>query len=324
VTAAYRELARRGLLVIRPGRPGGGRPAAVTATAASGEPPAGSVDLARYAPDRELLPAGEVFQWLGLGEGEGEGVAQYGSAWGYEPLRGWVARRLCGLGIPTSTEGVLLTGGVQHALDLLLRALARPGDVVLVEDPTYPWLPPLLALHQVRAVGVPVHRDGIHADDVERLLHQARPRLAIVTPTLHNPSGVVLDEGLRREVLRLLASRGTLVVEEFFDPALVSEGPVPPPLAALDSEVVGSFSGAVPGLRVGWSWVPAVVERSTMGSMDLGGSQFLGRRGPCAAGACWTAVRASGTLPPQPPGRDALSGAPTGVDGQTTRRVRWW
>jgi 2-aminoadipate transaminase len=323
VTAAYRELARRGLLVVRPGRPRRGRPAAVTSTAASGEPPAGSVDLARYAPDRELLPAGEVFQWLGLGEGEGEGVAQYGSAWGYEPLRGWVARRLRGLGISTSAEGVLLTGGVQHALDLLLRALARPGDVVLVEDPTYPGLPPLLALHQVRAVGVPVHRDGIHADDVERLLHQARPRLAIVTPTLHNPSGVVLDEERRREVLRLLASRGTLVVEEFFDPALVGEGPVPPPLAALDSGVVavGSFSKALfPGLRVGWVVGPReVVERvaTVKGSADLGGSQFL-------EAAAWTLCR-RGVLDEQfarlrhaartrlQVVRDALSGAPTGV-----------
>ena len=290
MTAAYRELARRGLLVLRAGRPRRGRPAPVSSTADTGEPPAGGVDLARYAPDRELLPAGEVFRWLGLGEGEGEGVAQYGSAWGYEPLRGWVAGRLRGLGIPTSAEGVLLTGGVQHALDLLLRALARPGDVVLVEDPTYPGLPPLLALHQTRALGVPVHRDGVHPDDVERLLRQARPRLAILTPTLHNPSGVVLDEGRRRELLGLLASRGTLVVEEFFDPALVSEGAVPPPLAALDPGVVavGSFSKALfPGLRVGWVVGPhEVVERvaAVKRAADLGGSQFL-------EAAAWTLCR---------------------------------
>jgi 2-aminoadipate transaminase len=195
--------------------------------------------------------------------------------------------------------------------------------VLLVEDPTYPGLPPLLALHQVRAVGVPVHRDGIHADDVGRLLHQARPRLAIVTPTLHNPSGVVLDDERRREVLRLLAARGMLVVEEFFDPALVSEGPVPPPLAALDSGVVavGSFSKALfPGLRVGWLVGPReVVERvaAVKGSADLGGSQFL-------EAAAWTLCR-RGVLDEQFARlrhaararlrvvRDALSGAPTGV-----------
>lgn len=290
VTAAYRELARRGLLVLRRGRPRRSGPTAIPMVSPSGDAPAGGLDLARYAPDRELLPAGQVFRWLGLGEGEGEGVAQYGSAWGYEPLRGWLADRLRGLGVPLAAEGVLLTSGVQHALDLLLRALARPGDAVLVEDPTYPGFPPLLALHQVRAVGVPVRRDGIHPAEVDEVLRRVRPRLAILTPTLQNPSGVVIDEGRRRELLALLAGRGTLVIEEFFDPALVSEGPVPPPLAALDERVitVGSFSKALfPGLRVGWVAGPgAQLERvmSVKRAADLGGSPFL-------EAAAWTLCR---------------------------------
>ncbi len=234
VTAAYRELARRGLLALRPGRPGRRAAAHAEPAPAGFEPPAGGIDLARYAPDRELLPAGQVFRWLGVGEGEGEGVAQYGSAWGYRPLRGWLAARLASFGVPAAADRVLLTGGVQHALDLLLRALARPGDTVLVEDPTYPGLPPLLALHQVRVVGIPVHRDGVRPAEVAALLRQERPLLAILTPTLHNPSGLVLGEEGRRELLGALRSRGVQVVEELFDPALVSDGEVPPPLAALD------------------------------------------------------------------------------------------
>ncbi|HQT94914.1 MAG TPA: PLP-dependent aminotransferase family protein, partial [Thermoanaerobaculaceae bacterium] len=216
VTAAYHELARRGLLALRPGRPGRRAAPHAEPAPAGFEPPAGGIDLARYAPDRELLPAGQVFRWLGVGEGEGEGVAQYGSAWGYQPLRGWLAARLASFGVPAAADRVLLTGGVQHALDLLLRALARPGDAVLVEDPTYPGLPPLLALHQVRVVGIPVHRDGIRPGEVAALLGQERPRLAILTPTLHNPSGLVLGEATRRELLGLLRERGVLVVEELF------------------------------------------------------------------------------------------------------------
>lgn len=292
VTAAYRELARRGLLVLGPGRKQGRRPAGPSAGGRdSSEPLPGSVDLARYAPDAELLPVGDVFRWLGLGEGEGEGVAQYGDAWGYMPLRSWLAARLGGLGIPVAGgEGVLLTGGVQHALDLLLRALARPGDTVLVEDPTYPGLPPLLALHQVHVVGLPVRSGGIDTAEAEALLRKVNPRLAILTPTLHNPSGAVIGLEQRTALLDLLRRRGTQVVEEFFDPALVSEGSVPPPLAALDHGViaVGSFSKALfPGLRVGWMVGPgellegvAAVKRAA----DLGGSPFL-------EAAAWTLCR---------------------------------
>jgi 2-aminoadipate transaminase len=291
VTAAYRELARRGLLVLRPGRPGrGGSLVAVAARADEQEPPDGTLDLARYAPDRQLLPAGNVFRWLGLGEGEGEGVAQYGDCWGYQPLREFLSRRLRALGVDVRPDGVLLTAGVQHGLDLILRAVARPGDAVLVEDPTYPGLPPLLAMHQLHAVGLRVHADGLHPEEVGPLVERARPRLAIITPTLQNPSGVVLDEKRRRALLSRLLPSGCLVVEEFFDPGLVDDGHAPPPLAALDPRVmmVGSFSKALfPGLRVGWVVGPReLLERvaTVKRAVDLGGSPFL-------EAAAWTLCR---------------------------------
>ena len=323
VTAAYRELARRGLLVLRPGRPRRGTPTPAAATRGDGrQPPTGALDLARYAPDRQLLPAGNVFRWLGLGEGEGEGVAQYGDSRGYAPLREFLSARLRTFGIAAGPEGVLLTAGFQHGLDVILRALLRPGDAVLVEDPTYPGLPPLLAMHQLRAVGMPVYRDGLHPEDAAPLVERFRPRLAIVTPTLQNPSGAVLDERRRRALLaRLLPS--CVVVEEFFDPGLVDTGEAPPPLAALDPRVVtvGSFSKALfPGLRVGWVVGPrdllqrvAAVKRAA----DLGGSPFL-------EAAAWALCR-RGVLDEQLARlrraagarlrvvRQALAGAPAGV-----------
>ena len=330
VTAAYRELARRGLLVLGPGRRQGRRPAAAEAVAPEpGEPLPGAADLARYAPDAELLPSGEVFRWLGLGEGEGEGVTQYGSAWGYAPLRSWLAARLRGLGIAAAPDGVLLTSGVQHGLDLILRALVGPGDTVLVEDPTYPGLPPLLALHQARVVGLPVGRRGIELADAEALVRRASPRLAILTPTLHNPSGAVMDAPTRAGLLALLRARGTRVVEEFFDPELVFEGEVPPPLAALDLgvTVVGSFSKALfPGLRVGWAVGPRDILESVAAvkrAADLGGSPFL-------EAAAWTLCR-RGVLDEQlrrlrsvARARleivlSALAGAPQGVEWITPR-----
>ncbi len=281
VTAAYRELARRGLIELRPGRPRRHPARPRSAAVVGGEPPRGALDLARYAPDRELLPGGPVFRWLGLGEGEGEQVAQYGDAAGYPPLRRLLRQRLAAAGVRAGEDGLILTSGVQHALDLLLRALTRPGDRVLVEDPSYPGLPPLLAMHRLQPAGLPVHLDGVHPAEVSGVLGGARARVAILTPTLHNPSGLVLPEARRRELLEILAAAGTTVVEEFFDPGLVAGGDVPPPLAALDPRVVlvGSFSKALfPGLRVGWMTGPReVVDRAlaVKQATDLSGSAFL-------------------------------------------------
>jgi DNA-binding transcriptional MocR family regulator len=281
VTAAYRELAQRGLLVLRRGRPARRRPAIAGGDRGADGPPPGGLDLARYAPDRSLVPAGRVLRWLGLGDGEGESVVHYGDVWGFARLRVWLAGRMSAWGMQVAAADVLLTAGVQHGLDLLLRAIARPGDVVLVEDPTYPGLPPLLAIHRLRAIGIPVHRDGVHDEEVRQLARRHRPSLAILTPTLHNPSGVVLETARRRRLLGALAAVGTQVVEEQFDPGLVLDAPAPAPLAALDEGVVavGSFSKALfPGLRVGWMTGPrpllarvAAVKRAT----DLSGSSFL-------------------------------------------------
>ncbi len=281
VTAAYRELARQGLVVLRPGRPGRKRAAGGRGDGGFDAPPASTLDLARYVPDASLLPAGKVLRWLGLGGGEGEAVAQYGDAHGYPPLRDWLSGRLACWGIAAPVEDILLTAGVQHGLDLVLRALARPGDAVLVEDPTYPGLPPLLAIHRLRAVGVPLRRTGLAAEDVAERVRRERPRLAVLTPTLQNPSGTVLADAVRSEVLASLLAAGVTVIEEVFDPALVTGGEVPQPLAARDPRViaVSSFSKVLfPGLRVGWVTGPretiarlAAVKRAT----DLSGSSFL-------------------------------------------------
>lgn len=282
VTAAYRELARRRLIELKVGRPSR-RPRREAAAEAGTEPPRGAVDLARYAPDAELLPAGDVFTWLGLGgsEGEGEGVAQYGSARGFVPLRAWLAERLRRLGLRVGSEQIVLTSGVQHGLDLLLRAFTRAGDAVVVEDPTYPGLPPLLAAHQVRPLGVPALQTPADPDELCAAAKAAGARLAVVTPTLHNPTGLVMELAARERLLRSAARLDTVIVEEFFDPALVGEGHVPPPLGALSAGVVtvGSFSKSLfPGLRVGWLTGPAQVVDAVVAvkrATDLSGSPFL-------------------------------------------------
>jgi DNA-binding transcriptional MocR family regulator len=184
---------------------------------------------------------------------------------GYDPLglpvlRAAVAADLTRRGTPTAPEQVIVTAGAQHALALLLRILAGPGDRVLVDHPTYPN-----ALDAIRAVGgravpVPLLDDGWDLDMLEATLRQAAPRLAYVIADHHNPTGLTMAGADRERLVRVArATRTPLVVDETMaELRLEDDGPAPAPVAALDPAgddviTIGSMSKAYwAGLRIGW------------------------------------------------------------------------
>jgi DNA-binding transcriptional MocR family regulator len=179
---------------------------------------------------------------------------------GYEPaglpvLREAVAARFTRRGVPTRADQILITNGSLHGLDLLLRLLVGPGDRVLTELPTYPG-----ALDAVRASGgrvVPVPMaatGGWQVDQLTATLRQTAARMAYLTPDFHNPTGALVPEADRREVLKVARQTGTtVVVDESFVDLGFSAGVRP--TASIDPAVltVGSLSKPVwGGLRIGW------------------------------------------------------------------------
>jgi DNA-binding transcriptional MocR family regulator len=191
-------------------------------------------------------------------------------ALGLPALRRAVALHLTRRGVPTAPEQVLVTAGAQHALTLLLRVLAGPGDRVLVDHPTY-----ANALDAIRAVGarpVPVALldDGWDLDMLAATLRQAAPRLAYVIADHHNPTGRTLPEAGRERLVALArATRTPLVVDETMaELRLHDDEPMPAPVAAHDPGAetviaIGSMSKAFwAGLRIGWVRAsPTLVQR---------------------------------------------------------------
>jgi DNA-binding transcriptional MocR family regulator len=187
-------------------------------------------------------------------------------ALGLPVLRAAIAAHLTRRGAPTAPEQVLVTAGAQHALTLLLRVLAGPGDRVLVDHPTYPN-----ALDAIRAVGarpVPVALgpDGWDLEMLGATLRQAAPRLAYVIADHHNPTGLTLPDGERDRLVALArATRTPLVVDDTLaELTLDDDAPAPSPLAARDEVIaIGSMSKAYwAGLRIGWIRAsPALVQR---------------------------------------------------------------
>ncbi|MGQ7298273.1 aminotransferase-like domain-containing protein [Quadrisphaera sp. KR29] len=193
-------------------------------------------------------------------------------AFGLPVLRGAVARHLTARGLPTTAEQVLITSGALQGWNLLLRALARPGQRALVEQPTYPAVVDAVRAHHVRPVALPVGEAGWELPSSPAALRAAAQAvLAHVTPDAQNPTGLVQDDDQRAALLAALSGSGGAVggsgagggpvvaVDETFAD-LVAPELARTPLAALaeprrGEEVVtlGSLSKSFwAGLRVGW------------------------------------------------------------------------
>jgi DNA-binding transcriptional MocR family regulator len=168
---------------------------------------------------------------------------------GLPDLREAIAAHLSARGLRTTVEQILVTNGALHGWDLLLRSLTRPGDRVLVEEPTYPAVLDAVVAHRLRAVPLPVDSEGW-----DRTVRAGAAKVAHLTPDFHNPTGFHADSRRRRAVLAAL--RGAVVVaDETFVDVGHPDAPDHPPLASLGPGVVtlGSMSKAFwAGLRIGW------------------------------------------------------------------------
>lgn len=171
-------------------------------------------------------------------------LVDYAGPLGLPALRQLLQRRSAALGIDAPIEQILLTESGTHAVDLLCRFLLKPGDCVLVDDPSYFNYHALLKAHQVQAIGVPYTHSGPDLEAFAQALQAHSPRLYITNSGLHNPTGAVLSASTAHRLLGLAERSELIIVEDdiFADFELQPA----PRLAALDglSRVihVGSFS----------------------------------------------------------------------------------
>jgi DNA-binding transcriptional MocR family regulator len=178
---------------------------------------------------------------------------------------------------------MFITAGASHALDLLTSMLTEPGDVVLVDAPTYHLAMRVITDHGVEVIPVPTDISGIEPEMTARLVAGVRRagrtvRLLYTVPTYGNPSGASLPEPRRRDLVDLARHEQLTIIEDDTYRELSYDGVVPRSLWSLASanEVVriGSFAKTVaPGLRLGWINADgALIDRlADRGYVDSGG-----------------------------------------------------
>lgn len=189
---------------------------------------------------------------------DGIAALEYGAFdGGYRPLRETISHILASQGIRANPDNTLITSGSQQALALVCQLLLKPGDVVLVEKPSYNFALALFQALDLKVIGVPMDEMGMRVETVEALLQQHHPKLLYTIPNFQNPTGMCLS-GARRRELMVLADRYNIpILEDDFAGDLRYEGRAQPAIKALDPNgsviYVGTFSKMLmPGLRVGF------------------------------------------------------------------------
>lgn len=214
----------------------------------------------------DLLPQTEMAELLGrmalrppnLGYGEPNGDLR---------LREAIASRLNRLGIAVSPSSLLIVSGALQALQLIAVGLLHRGSTVLTERPSYLYSVPVFQSAGMKLRGVPMDEQGLRADLVSVYAKQYSGALLYTIPTFHNPSGTVMSEARRNQLLEVCEAARLPIVEDDVYRELWLDEPPPLPLKAKDASgsvlYLGSLSKSLsPGLRIGWIAGPQpVIER---------------------------------------------------------------
>jgi DNA-binding transcriptional MocR family regulator len=154
-------------------------------------------------------------------------------------------------------ETVLVTNGGQQAIDLIVRALLRPGDAIAIEQPSYYYSLPLFQSAGIRLLPLPTDEEGIDPAALPPLAQRHGLRLILLNPTYHNPTTTTLSLARRERLLAICRTLNAPLVEENGYGQLVIDDAPPPALHTLDRDgrviYIGTLSKVVaPGLRLGW------------------------------------------------------------------------
>ena len=216
---------------------------------------------------------------------EGKSLATYNLAHGpqgYLPLREFLATKLKrDAGIDCTANEIMIVSGSLQALDLVNQTLLAHGDTVLVEQETYHGALERLARRGVNVVGIPLDGEGMRMDALASALadHKQRgvtPKYIYTIPTVQNPTGSILPESRRAEMLKLSQQYGVPIFEDDCYADLIWNGQRPPAIYAMSGNGnvihIGSFSKSIaPALRIGFVVAPwAMMSRMLALKTDAG------------------------------------------------------
>lgn len=218
----------------------------------------GVINFSHGAPPMEFMPVTHLRDAINtVLDRDGSRALGYEVPEGYYPLRASVRDYVSALGIQCNPDQVLITGGTQQAIDLVVQALLGEGDMMITENPTYLGIIDIARTRRVQLHGIEMDEDGVRLDMLENYILDNHPRMMYIMPTFQNPTGRVMPLHRRRQLLNLANEYNLPLLEDGVYHEFRFEGESLPPLKALDETGIvihasGFTKTLLPGMRIGY------------------------------------------------------------------------
>jgi DNA-binding transcriptional MocR family regulator len=218
------------------------------------------VPLGGAIPGAELVPAAKLQRILSsIARRQPQCLSSYGMPPGRDELRRQVALRARDWGVSVTADEIVITHGCMEALNLCLRAVTSPGDIVALESPTYYGLLQIIESLGLKALEIPTHaREGISLDALALAIERERIKACIIMPNVSNPLGSSMPDASKKRLVQMLAEHDIPLIEDGVYNAL--HFGVTPPHAAKAYDKKGTVmlcssytKSLAPGFRVGWT-----------------------------------------------------------------------
>ena len=224
----------------------------------------GVISFAGGLPDPASFPSEEMADVLDrLLRERGSTLLQYGASRGSQEGIQAVLTRMLRQGINADESEIIITSGAQQAIDLAVKLLTDPGDVILTESPTFIGALGIFRNARASVIGVKVDENGIIPGKLREAISTVNNRkikFLYIIPSFHNPTGITLSLERRKEIYQIADDNDILIIEDnpygelWFDAGLKNMQTI----KSLDTNgrviYTGSFSKIIsPGIRLGWA-----------------------------------------------------------------------
>ncbi|MED4729366.1 PLP-dependent aminotransferase family protein [Aneurinibacillus migulanus] len=195
------------------------------------------------------------------------GILGYEEPKGFLPLRQALSNYVKTIGIEASPSSILIVSGALQALQLISVGLLHRGSTVLLEQPSYLYSLHVFQSAGMKLTGLPMDKQGLLPEFIAAQRTQQNKAILYSIPCFHNPTGILMSEERRQELLQVCEEERLPIIEDDIYRELWTSEPPPAPLKARDRHghvlYVGSLSKTLsPGLRIGWIVGPEpVIER---------------------------------------------------------------